>query len=260
MPNRLTFMILKSQTLLLLFLLNASVSMSSAQYTPLGNFNELNLGQPLSGQGDWVVKNDAGGSAIIVKDPDDDKQQVLELRGPVDSEKMVVVAHDGLNIQKPPFPSVATIYFQFRLGSGDSAESLKVGVSHLLPDEVLAAGPVALKQYFWMRGGQAGWSPMLFNADGTAVEPSVSFETGVWYDAWFVISNGSESVSQTSLYVRSTEDPNYSEIRHIEGMFVETPVPVPFGTFSIIKQEPRPVLIKNIEYAADSECPGVLPE
>lgn len=225
-------------------------------YIPLENFDSLPIGESPAGKDGWVVRSEGDASALIVEDPEGKSGHVLELKGASDPGQLLMLAKEGILIGKPPSPSIGTIYFRFRLTQGEVTESLKVGVSHVLPGEAVASGGLALKQYVWVRGTK----PILLNADGSGVEPDVSFLAEIWYDAWLVISNGSEAVSKTRIFVRCADDPGFSEMREITGQFVETPVPVPLVTFCLIKQDPRTVLLDRIAYYPDAETPGEIPQ
>lgn len=229
-----------------------------ADYIPLEDFDSLPIGESLAGKDGWAVRTEGDSSALIGEDPEGKTGHVLELKGSPDPSQPLMLAKGGIAIRNPPYPSVGTIFFRFRLARENVSEEIKLGVSHADPVQAVAAGAISIKQYVWVRGGGKGEKPNLCNSDGSAIDPTVSFQPETWYEAWLVVSNNSKE--DTKLFVRSADDPAFSELREITGQFLETPVPVPLVSFVLIKVGQRTVFLDRIAYSPDAATPGELPQ
>lgn len=241
-----------------LCLLLAAVSLVRAGWTPLENFDALPVGESPAGKDGWSVRADGDSSALVVEDPEGRLGHVLELRGPADSGQFLMLAKTAPGIAKPPNPPVGTVFFRFRLAGERGSEEMKIGVSHVDPERAVAAGALSLTQYAWVRGGGTGEKPCLCAADGSVVDPAVSFQPDIWYEAWLVVDNSSKA--DTKLFVRSADDPGFSELREIAAPFVATPVPLPLATFCLLKQGQRAVYLDGIAVFPDAAAPGEEPQ
>lgn len=236
---------MKALPLLIAVLLPAHVS--SAAFTLLSNFDNLNLGT-LAGQSGWsLAASPNSNTSTVIADPTNSSNQVAQISdsGTGNQANTIYLPLGSSSIVDG---STSTLFFRFYTTS--ATIDFNMGLTDVAtPNDTNAYAP---NQTQFRVGGSSG---QLDTRDGSGFQSLTSFDTSTWYNMWIVVDND----ANTQTFFRSTGTDDGTLIGSADYTF-RTSTTNTIQTLALIANNPSNTILIDDIYMASGVNTTYIPE